>query len=70
MEPIAKIASLVGYDDQMYFSRVFRKRVGTSPSDFRKSSEAQPAVSEVPSAMGIIPEFHAVNIERIPTETP
>ena len=56
--PIAKIASLVGYDDQMYFSRVFRKRVGTSPSDFRKSSEAQPAFSEVPSAVGAIPEFH------------
>ena len=54
--PIAKIASLVGYDDQMYFSRVFRKRVGTSPSDFRKSAEALPAVSEVPSAVGVIPE--------------
>jgi AraC-like DNA-binding protein len=43
----------------MYFSRVFRKRVGTSPSDFRRNSEAQPAFSEVPSAVGLIPDFHA-----------
>lgn len=50
--PIAKIASLVGYDDQMYFSRVFRKRVGASPSEFRKNSEAPPAFCEVPSAGG------------------
>jgi AraC family transcriptional regulator of arabinose operon len=28
----------VGYDDQLYFSRVFRKRVGVSPSDFRRRS--------------------------------
>lgn len=40
--PIAKVAGLVGYDDQMYFSRVFRKRVGTSPSIFRKTSEGSP----------------------------
>lgn len=55
--PIAKIASMVGYDDQMYFSRVFRKRVGTSPSEFRKNSEHPPASCEVPSAHGIIPEY-------------
>ncbi|EXU75978.1 MULTISPECIES: arabinose operon transcriptional regulator AraC [Erwinia] len=35
-EPIATIGRLVGYDDQLYFSRVFRKRVGVSPSDFRR----------------------------------
>ena len=48
--PIAKIASHVGYDDQMYFSRVFRKRVGTSPSEFRRNSEAPPAFCEIPTA--------------------
>jgi len=57
--PIAKIASLVGYDDQMYFSRVFRKRVGTSPSEFRKSSEAPPANCDVPPDNGMIPDFNA-----------
>ena len=56
--PVAKIASLVGYDDQMYFSRVFRKRVGTSPSEFRKNSEFPPAYCEVPPETGDIPEFY------------
>ncbi|MFU9138567.1 arabinose operon transcriptional regulator AraC [Erwinia tasmaniensis] len=37
-EPIATIGRLVGYDDQLYFSRVFRKRVGVSPSNFRRRS--------------------------------
>ncbi|HDM8406163.1 TPA: arabinose operon transcriptional regulator AraC [Yersinia enterocolitica] len=37
-EPIATIGRVVGYDDQLYFSRVFRKRVGVSPSDFRRRS--------------------------------
>lgn len=37
--PVAHIAGKVGYDDQLYFSRVFRKRVGLSPSAFRKSVE-------------------------------
>ncbi len=36
--PIARIAGTVGYEDQLYFSRVFRKRVGVSPSEFRKTS--------------------------------
>ena len=57
--PIAKVASLVGYDDQMYFSRVFRKRVGTSPSEFRKSSEAPPANCEVPPENAMIADFNA-----------
>ncbi|GAA4501687.1 arabinose operon transcriptional regulator AraC [Pseudaeromonas paramecii] len=36
--PIAVIAQQIGYDDQLYFSRVFKKRVGVSPSEYRKSS--------------------------------
>ncbi|MBK5074015.1 arabinose operon transcriptional regulator AraC [Budviciaceae bacterium CWB-B4] len=35
-ESIASVGRIVGYDDQLYFSRVFRKRVGVSPSDFRR----------------------------------
>lgn len=38
-EPIASVGREVGYDDQLYFSRVFRKRVGVSPSDFRRRSQ-------------------------------
>ncbi|MFB2962467.1 arabinose operon transcriptional regulator AraC [Aeromonas jandaei] len=33
---VATIGQQVGYDDQLYFSRVFRKRVGVSPSEYRK----------------------------------
>lgn len=36
---VSAIAGRVGYDDQLYFSRVFRKRVGVSPTEFRRSSE-------------------------------
>ncbi|AIJ09832.1 MULTISPECIES: arabinose operon transcriptional regulator AraC [Edwardsiella] len=33
---VAVIGQQVGYDDQLYFSRVFRKRVGVSPSEYRR----------------------------------
>jgi AraC family transcriptional regulator of arabinose operon len=33
---IAEISQRIGYEDQLYFSRVFRKRFGVSPSDFRR----------------------------------
>ena len=33
---ITEIADSVGYDDMRYFSTLFRKRVGMTPSDFRK----------------------------------
>jgi len=53
-ESIANIGRVVGYDDQLYFSRVFRKRVGVSPSDFRRrSSEINyPAAKTLPVAWG------------------
>ena len=50
--PIARIASLVGYEDPMYFSRVFRKRVGACPSEFRRTSEASPAACIIPADAG------------------
>lgn len=33
---VAIIGQQVGYDDQLYFSRVFKKRVGVSPTEYRK----------------------------------
>ncbi len=37
--PIHEIATGVGYRDAMYFSKVFRKCVGRSPSDYRALSK-------------------------------
>ncbi|MFT6028611.1 MAG: AraC family transcriptional regulator of arabinose operon [Oleiphilaceae bacterium] len=34
---MAEIAYQVGYDDALYFSRVFRKVLGLAPSTYRKS---------------------------------
>ena len=33
---IADVAYAVGFDDQFYFSRVFKKKVGASPLKYRK----------------------------------
>jgi AraC-like DNA-binding protein len=33
--PVAEIAQAVGYDDPLYFSRVFRKQYSWSPSEYR-----------------------------------
>ena len=33
---ITEIASIVGYDNPLYFSRLFKKHCGVSPKEFRK----------------------------------
>jgi AraC family transcriptional regulator of arabinose operon len=54
--PVSAIAARVGYDDPLYFSRVFRKRVGVAPTEFRRShAEAadpwsETAASDLPDA--------------------
>ena len=35
--PVAEIAALVGFSDQFYFCRVFRKTTGLSPLEYRKT---------------------------------
>ena len=43
--PIKEIAECVGYADNQYFSRIFRKQTGMSPSEFREYiSSSLPAV--------------------------
>ncbi len=35
--PVKEIASVVGFSDGLYFSRVFRKRFGVSPTEYRRT---------------------------------
>ncbi|MDR6989760.1 AraC-like DNA-binding protein [Paenarthrobacter nitroguajacolicus] len=42
--PVQRIASLAGYEDPAYFSRLFTKKTGRSPSQFRREHQrAEPA---------------------------
>lgn len=34
--PISKIASMVGFENALYFSRIFRKHTGVAPVEFKK----------------------------------
>lgn len=34
---VTEISTLVGYDNPLYFSRIFKKQKGVSPSDYRKT---------------------------------
>lgn len=34
---VKEIASKIGYNDQNYFSKLFKAKFGVSPTDFRKS---------------------------------
>lgn len=37
---ITEIASIIGYDNPLYFSRLFKKQTGLSPSDYRRQHAA------------------------------
>jgi two-component system response regulator YesN len=37
---IKEVCAMVGFSDQAYFSRVFRKYEGVSPVDYRADGEA------------------------------
>ena len=40
---LTEIASIIGYDNPLYFSRLFKKQKGISPSDYRKERTEQPS---------------------------
>lgn len=42
--PVSTVARLVGFQDPYYFSRVFRKLAGTSPTDFSVRQKSDPFV--------------------------
>ena len=38
---VTEIATIIGYDNPLYFSRIFTKQKGVSPSAFRKNLPAR-----------------------------
>ena len=38
---ISEVADFVGYDDVFYFSRLFKKNIGVSPTEYRKRNKKQ-----------------------------
>ncbi len=46
--PVAEIRHLVGYATDSSFSKAFRKVMGTSPTEYRKSNRYQDAISGLP----------------------
>lgn len=54
--PIKSLSQMVGYDDPLYFSRVFRRQVGMSPNSFRARSldtaaQTDPALMPLPEEL-------------------
>jgi YesN/AraC family two-component response regulator len=47
---LADIAGLVGFMDQSYFTRVFKKHTGTSPNRYRMSAARKGARTSGPTA--------------------
>lgn len=43
---ITEIANIVGYDNALYFSRLFKKHFGVSPAQFRKNLSGQDGTSD------------------------
>ena len=58
--PVSRISEMVGYDDQLYFSRVFRKRLGISPSGYRKADSGPPALQN-PQLNGHVAAYSPVS---------
>ncbi|HEX8424920.1 AraC family transcriptional regulator [Hymenobacter sp.] len=42
---VAEIADITGFESMFYFSRIFKKKVDMSPSEFRRTSGALPSIT-------------------------
>ena len=52
---ISRVAQEVGYGDQSYFTRVFRKQAGCAPSGYRRMTSRLSPVPEVPPDFPVFP---------------
>jgi len=50
-EPVAQVASQVGYESEAAFSRAFKKLVGDAPASWRRANAARPAIPLHPSSV-------------------
>ena len=47
---VKQIAAELGFDDEAYFGRFFRKQTGFRPTDFRAQAREQLARADLPAA--------------------
>ncbi|MBO5347344.1 MAG: helix-turn-helix domain-containing protein, partial [Lachnospiraceae bacterium] len=38
--PISEISEMIGYDNPLYFSRLFKKHTGMTPTEYKKRNKA------------------------------
>jgi AraC-like DNA-binding protein len=52
---VREVAAMLGYNDQFYFSRLFKLVNGVAPTDFRLArSNVAPLISEAPEALAAV----------------
>lgn len=67
--PVKEIAAQVGFADEFYFSRKFKKTVGTAPSAFLGSKKSHMAIMNFPYvghllALGVVPSIGVYDQNR------
>ncbi|MBC56715.1 MAG: AraC family transcriptional regulator [Confluentimicrobium sp.] len=47
---VAEIGYALGFDDPAYFSRAFQRRIGLSPTQYRRKLDGEPPADEIPES--------------------